>query len=127
METLYKPIYTFSKDVPEYKKAVAKSMFMHARQLAVEQLNPRYEKWNKQYGSYHKNEVIDENDKLKDYGGTNYCMFIQEKSRKVVGKINKNTRMFGWELDIDEIGDIIFRNKRDRDLTMTLEFMPVEN
>ena len=126
METLYKPIFLFSKDIPHFSQQLAIYLFMYSRKFAVEALNPMYEKWNEEFnnlGEY----VIDENDELKDYGGTKYCEFIRNKSREVLKRVNKKHPVTNWELDCDEICDIVFRHKKDKDLTLTMELQPVNN
>ena len=121
METLYKPVFMFSKEISNFRKEIAKSQFVMARKIAVEELNPKYEEWNNNF----ETTEIPEDDELKDYGGTKYCKYIQKKIRGVLKQVNKKIITIGWELDADEIGDIIFRHKHDKDLIMTLELIPV--
>lgn len=120
-ETLYCPKFIFSKEISEFRQEVAKQVFMMLRHFAVEALNPRYEEWNANF----ENVEVPEDDELKDYGGTKYCKYIQEKSREVLKEVNVRLIMSTWKFDSDEIGDIIFRNKIDKDLTMTLELIPI--
>lgn len=122
METLYKPIFVFSKEISYFRKEVVKQVFMLLRPMVIEKLNPRYLEWNI---NFERAELL-EGDKLKDYGGTKYCKYIQKKTREVLKEINKDLLLITWKFDCDEIGDIIFRNKFDKDLTMTLEMMPIE-
>ena len=122
METLYKPIFTFSKEISDFRKEYAIGIFMHIRPYAVKELNPRYDEWNRNF----EHSEIPEDDELKEYGGTKYCKYIQEKTREVLEKeINKCLIFNTWKFDCDEIGDIILRHKFDKDLTMTLELKPV--
>lgn len=124
METLYKPIFIFSKNVDDLTQRVAIAKFIELRKFAVEALNPMYEQWNEEFEKVCKS-IVKENDKLKDYGGTKYCKFIQRKSREILKQVNEKHLVLNWYFDCDEIGDIIFRNKYDKKLTMTLEFEPV--
>ena len=76
--------------------------FMRLRSLAVDALNPRYEEWNAEFG----NHDIPEDDELKDYGGTEYCRFIQSKTEAILQQINKKYVREFVELCAGEYGDI---------------------
>lgn len=125
METLYRPVFIFSKEADDVVKLLGQQCFMELRYLAVEALNPMYEQWNEEFNK-NDNGIIDDSDELKDYGGTKYCKFIQSKQKDILAQVNKKlSPMIPWEFDSDEICDIIFRNKYDKELTLTLELQPV--
>ena len=76
--------------------------FMRLRNLAADALNPHYEKWNAEFGD----RDIPEDDELKDYGGTEYCRFIQSKTEPILQQINKKHGRKFVELCAGEYGDI---------------------
>lgn len=120
---LYQAKFVFSKEMPKFVENFISKQFMNLREYGCRALNPHYEEWNAEFNSVpHK---IDENDELKDWGGKEYLDFITKKERKVLAQVNKEHPLGLVELDVDEIGDMIGRCKFNRDITVTLNLIPV--
>lgn len=112
METTYK--VRFHYDNPALEKANAlrqlvESEYMRLRNIACDELNPHYDKWNEEFGD---NEV-DEHDELKDFGGTKYCNFIRRKQDDILKKINKREATFVrlYSTEVCDIGGMLMNGK----------------
>ncbi|MBO7451362.1 MAG: hypothetical protein J6U54_13440 [Clostridiales bacterium] len=123
-EMILQAKFIFSKEVMDVIKSFVQAEFMRVRNFACEALNPHYEEWNNEFESIP--HTIDENDELKDWGGTEYCKFITKKMRGVLAQVNKEHPSRLVELDTDETADIIARCKFDRSITVSLVLIPVK-
>ncbi len=87
--------------------------FVRLRNLAIERLNPMYATWNDEF--FKLGIEVSETDRLKDFGGTEYCKFISSRTQKILDDVNKQ---YGGlvKLCCDEIGDIyaIFVNRKGK-------------
>ena len=119
---LFTTVFTFSKEIPKILEEAMIHEFVRLRNAACEELNPRYEEWNSEFGDC----KCDANDPLADFGGTDYCTFIHNKQKRILDKINQNNMSQLVELDNDEIGDIFARCKLDRNITVHLRLEKYE-
>lgn len=118
---LFKPIFTTSKKIPILMKELMTKEYVRLRNEAVEALNPNFEKWNSEYTG----PEADEDDELKEYGGTEYCEYIRSKMRPVLKRINDSHRSSIIIIDTDEVGDLVAKSKIG-DVTMTVRLIPVK-
>ena len=90
--------FTYDGKVPEYQKKDFEKIFMGLRDVAINFLNPNYEKWNSEY----TDEVTGEDD--MKYNG-----FIREKQRGILREFNKKFSPITdvLYLDSDEYADIV--------------------
>ena len=118
----YEAIGVYNRDdIPKSIKDSIEKEYFRLRHYACEAINPHFEEWNEEFGDVNPAE----DDPLKDYGGTEYCKFIQKKEKKIIKQVNRKHRSLLIKLDIDEIGDIIART-RIGNIVMTMEFKPVK-
>lgn len=75
------------------QKALMEQLYIPARSLFVEALNPHYEEWNNEF---------DEKYPEKDGYSQEYCDFLTERQREVIQKVNNPVKAY---LDFDVIGD----------------------
>ena len=94
----------FFDNVPFVKNMVQNS-FLKLRSIAVERLNPLYEGWNKAYTG----PMASVGDKLADFGGTEYCKYIQGKQTEILNEVNRKYSNGIVKLFSDETGDICGR------------------
>lgn len=121
MDRLFKAEFVFSKRIPKFVKDILIDEYVRLRGFACEALNPKYDKWNAEF----KSVKIDENDGLIDFGGTEYCKFICQKSREVLREVNATHPSKFIYLDVDEVGDIVAKTKDDS-LTVSIILVPYE-
>lgn len=128
-QTYYRAKFNFEDDtlireIPMLKHIIEDD-YVEGRSLACDQLNPNYEKWNKEFKEL--KIVVDKNDPLYDFGGTKYCEFIRNKQQPIIDKINSMAmgcvRLYSTE-ECDLGGIVVFGNKEITRFTVTLE--PVE-
>lgn len=100
--------FNFNKEAPNWLKETMQKEFMMLRPYACKALNPKYDKWNEEFGDTN----VSDDDELADYGGSEYCKFICKKSRKVLEKVNKKHPMTFTKIDVDEVGDLVGVNTK---------------
>lgn len=120
---LFVSYFTFSKEVPKIIENLLIDDFMQLRNDACDALNGNYERWNAEFGEPN----VSEDDPLKDFGGTKYCHFIQQKQRSVLQHLNQKHKIRSIILDSDEIGDIYGICRYDEDLQIHMELKPIKN
>lgn len=120
----FKAVFKFSEDISEERKRKAIADFVALRNIAIGEINPKLERWNAEYSGPGPSE----DDRLKDFGGTEYCKYIRIKMLKVIGTINALATPFGFSviLDVDEIGNIIARTVFGG-IQINIGLVPMEN
>lgn len=112
---LLKPIFNFSKEVPEKIRNILISEFVALRNIAVDLVNPHFEQWNKEY----EEEVYGDDDSA-------YNAYIVSKQRPILEAVNKSCVSMFVRLDCDEYADIIGVAKFDDEITVNLTLIPVK-
>lgn len=121
-ELLFRAKFVFNKKLPKFiEKAIIRE-YERLRPYAVDALNPHYDGWNTNFGV----REVDINDRLYDYGGTDYCNYIVLKAKEVIKQVNKDHPSSLITLDVDKIGDVIARCKFAKDVVMHLYLIPVK-
>lgn len=81
--------FNYSKPIPFWMRPAVEREYLRLRRLACDALNPYYEEWNKEYETLHPAEIVDPDDELKDFGGTEYCRFLNNKQQPIFDEINR--------------------------------------
>lgn len=81
--------FNYSKPIPFWMKPDVQREYIRLRRLAVDELNQHYSEWNDEYTAMNPAEIVDPDDELKDFGGTNYCRFLNNKQQPIIDEINR--------------------------------------
>jgi len=115
----YKIIYVFSKKAPKLVEEIMEKEYMKLRKIACDRLNPHFDKWNSEYSGKEPTEDPYSEDSME------YNKYICSCEEPILEQINREHFTLMTELHTDEIGDIIAVNRFCKDLTMHIEFEPV--
>ena len=110
--------YSFSKEVDEKTQKRMQEEFMKLRSIAIELLNPQYERWNKEYDKLGLTQPSEDE--------TEYNKFIRGKQREVLKLVNDAycNGMITY-LDSGEDADICGRLMADPDVIMHMGIKPI--
>ena len=116
----FTPVFTFSnKHIPDFYKQLFIGSFVEARNEAIKELNPNYEKWNAEYDDAHKHEEGHDYEYDKEYNA-----FIRAKQKDILDNYNK-THSHVVKLDSDEWCDIFGKwNFYGKEETIHLSLIP---
>ena len=81
--------FNYSKPIPFWMRRDVEREYLRLRSLACDALNQHYEEWNNEYATLHPAEIVDPNDELKDFGGSEYCRFLNNKQQPIIDEINR--------------------------------------
>lgn len=81
--------FNYSKPIPFWMRPGVEREYLRLRSLACDELNPLYSEWNAEYNASHPDEVIDYDDPMEDFGGAEYCSFINSKQQPIIDEINR--------------------------------------
>ena len=98
-----RPRVILNKNVHPSFKSILVQDFLKKREMLVDLLNPNYERWNAEFDQL--GIKVEDDDPLKDFGGTEYCKFIRSKQEAFADIVNYN-RISPVELRISETGHI---------------------
>lgn len=113
-----------NREMSTWMRNIIEPIFFKLRGFAVDALNPHYAEWNEEFGDIN----APDDDPLKDYGGTEYCKFIQSKTQAVLDTVNKTHKAKAVRLVAGEYGDIegLVKIAGRLDRHFVVEFIPVE-
>ena len=78
------PVFDFLARASNPLTDYIKSEYVRLRNIACDELH-YYNEWNEEFGD----RDVHEDDKLKDFGGTEYCNFIRDKQEPILKAINE--------------------------------------
>lgn len=81
--------FNYSKPIPFWMRPGVEREYLRLRSFAVDALNPHYGEWNDEYAAMYPAEYVDPDDELKDFGGTNYCRFLNNKQQPIIDEVNR--------------------------------------
>lgn len=81
--------FNYSKQIPFWMRPGVEREYLELRGLACDALNPHYKEWNAEYNASHPDEVINYDDPMEDFGGAEYCRFINSKQQPIIDEINR--------------------------------------
>ena len=81
--------FNYSKPIPFWARPDIEREYLRLRSIACEELNKHYAAWNDQYNASHPDEVVNDDDPMKDFGGAEYCKFINNKQQPIIDEINR--------------------------------------
>lgn len=102
--------FNYSKPIPFWMKPAVEREYLRLRSLAIEELNPHYSEWNAEYSASHPDEVVDYNDPMEEFGGAEYCEFLNSKQQPIIDEINRkhaNNRVRLCAMDSCDLGCIV--------------------
>lgn len=112
--------FNYSKPIPFWMRPAVEREYLRLRSLACDELNPHYSEWNAEYSALNPEEIVDPNDELKDFGGTNYRRFINSKQQPIIDELNRkhaNNRVRLCVMDSGGLGCIILGPLFDREIS----------
>lgn len=81
--------FNYSKPIPFWMRPAVEREYLRLRSLACDELNPHYSEWNAEYSASHPDEVVDHDDPMEEFGGAEYCNFLNSKQQPIIDEINR--------------------------------------
>lgn len=81
--------FNYSKPIPFWMRPAVEREYLRLRNLACAELNQHYGEWNAEYSALYPEEIVDLNDPMEEFGGTEYCRFLNNKQQPIIDEINR--------------------------------------
>lgn len=102
--------FNYSRPIPFWMRPSVEREYLRLRSLACDELNQHYSEWNAEYSASHPDEVVDHDDPMEEFGGAEYCGFLNSKQQPIIDEINRkhaNNRVRLCAMDSCDLGCII--------------------
>ena len=121
-------IWSTETGIPSNIKERIEKMFMYLRNVLIEDLNPYYEEWNKEYDARYGEEGRNSDGTVIE---KKYSKFIQVKQNEIIDKFNEEyCKGSGFSLWSDENADICMivkpQEKIYKDAIIHLALEPIQ-
>lgn len=102
--------FNYSKPIPFWMRPGVEREYLRLRSLAFDAINPHYSEWNAEYNASHPDEVVNQDDPMEEFGGSEYCQFLNSKQQPIIDEINRkhaNNRVRLCAMDSCGLGCVI--------------------